>query len=275
MCNTILSTTASFPELPKAWGLIFVTMDSHFCLQSHGDPHSRRSTRVVAEKPNHQSTPSTNHKCCSGDGVHGCGCGCPCCTCRHKPVKDESNRTAYTSEGARDIPRSGTSDYDMGGSSLDSHGSGQSQISNNSYEAQDPTNEHLAMGSSHENPYIHRATATIATFTAAFDAEDEDDEHPYHRFLSPSTSFQPPSDESSGLLFGNMDGSSMMVGLDGSESGMASNLSTYESAWHNMTVSQAVTGTGESFPVRNNFLRLTPECRHERTRQMCRYCVHY
>jgi len=162
----------------------------------------------------------------------------------------------------------------MRGSSLDSNSSSQSQISNNSHEAQHTINHALSMENSHENNHVYRATTTIANFTAAFDAqEEEEDQHPYLDFISPRNS---PSDDYSDLSFENMDGSSMVVGLDGSESGIASTLSNYESAWqHSMTVSQVIAGAGESFPVRNNFLRLTPECRHERTRQMCRLCIHY
>lgn len=241
-----------------------------------GIPDRRVSIPVIAATPNHQNNKGTNHTCCSGDGVYGCGCRCRGCTCRYQPLKNESNRNAYTSEGGIDIPSVGTSDYDMRGSSLDSDISGQSQILNNSYEVQDPIHDRLATDNFHETDHMHRATAAIRNVTAVFPS-DEEDEHPWRQFISPSQSLQAPSDDSSGMVFENMEGSSMMMEPDESDNGVASSLSHYESAFprHSMTISQIITGTGESFPIPNNFLRLTPECRHERTRQMCKLCIHY
>jgi hypothetical protein len=276
LCNTTLSVPASI-EPSTAVCVVFVTMDTQFRL-STGNPDGsvprRISAPVIPGTPSHQPLKSTNHTCCSGGHVHGCGCGCPSCICpRYRPFKDESNRNAYTGQGGLDIPRGDMSDYDMRASSLNSNDSDQSHLTNNSYEVRGPINDRLATETIHQPNYMQRATAAIDTATAAFNSDDED-EDPWPHFISPGDS--PASEDFSGMMFGNIEGSSMMIEMGGSNSGDTSSLSNYSSAFpqHSMTISQVVAGTGTSFPV-NNFLPLTPECRHERTRQMCRHCIHY
>lgn len=248
-------------------------MDTQFRLRPTDNPGGSVARRfTVPATPRHQPIKSTNHTCCSDGHVHGCGCDCRSCSCRYKPFKDESNRNAYNGQGGIEISRGDMSDYSMRASSFNSNDSDQSHLMNNSYEVQGPLNDRLATETIRQNNYMHRSTAAIEIPTTAFNSYDED-EDPWPHFISPGSS--PAFDDSPGE-FESMEGSSMINWTGGSNSGDASSLSTYDSAFtrHSMTISQAVAFTGTSFPV-NNFLPLTPDCRHERTRQMCRHCIHY
>lgn len=254
---------------------MFATMDRRSRPQppgnSDGSVPRRRSAVVVGGTPHHQNIKSTIYACCSGGHVHGCGCDCPGCSCRSIPFKNESNRNAYNGEGGVPIPGTDRSDYSTRASSLNSNDSGLSRELENSYEAEDPLHEWLATEDIHRPNYMH--DALIEHVDTAFN-QDDVDEFPFRHFISPGHGTA--SYASSSMIFENMEGSSMRTEMGGSNSAFASNLSDYQSAWtqHSMTTSQAVACTGTSFPV-NNFLPLTPECRHERTRQMCRHCFHY
>jgi len=256
---------------------MFATMDRRSRPQpigtSNGSVPRRRSAPVVRGIPNHQNIKSTVYSCCSGGHIHGCGCDCPGCSCRSVPFKNESNRNAYNGEGGVPIPGTYRSDYSTGASSLNSEDSGLSRELENSYEAEDPLNDWLATEDLHQTHRMHYAL--IQHVEAAFNPDDVD-ESPFNYFLSPPLSGSTSSEDSSGLIFENMEGISTRTDMGGSNSAFPSSLSDYQSArlQQSMTTSQVIAGTGTSFPA-NNFLPLTPECRHERSRHMCRHCFHH
>lgn len=118
----------------------------------------------------------------------------------------------------------------------------------------------------------YSVTAVIQDVDAVFASDDDDDPNQWPEFYSQIDSQSSIHHTDDDLE--NMAGNSMFMEVDEPTDSAASILSTYEFGFQSVTASQYLICTGTSFSG-NNFLPLTPDCRHERTRQMCAHCMHY
>lgn len=246
--------------------------------------HRRASAPAPSTKRSkHDNTKPPTGTCCSGDH-HGCGCGCRSCSCRSRLIKDESNREAYSGQGGRQgipSPENGLPDTvsRYAPSSIGTEDSRylNHQSFNNSFEMHDHLNNRLPA----RDLRLDTSGATRSRYAASEMSDDTD--HPWHRFLSSADSLDPMSpqgEDSSGMLIPGFETDSMLVHTPAPSNDDRSLLSSqYEDFFtsQSTTASQLLTGTGTAFTDQfsNQFLRLTPECRHTRTRQMCQQCMHY
>jgi len=244
-------------------------------------PESGRQRRAAAPLPtpntnNHNNPHTAPGTCCCGDHVHSCGCGCLTCSCRNIPVQDESNREVYSGQGGPCIPSPANGLPDQVSrfpSSVATNDSRHMNMEsfNNSFEVHDRLNDRLTAANLNRHNAINiNTTRRIRNRYAASDS-DEDDRDPASLFLSPIDTphdTPPPADSSRMILAENMDDSSMFLETGGPSSGDMSMLSSqYAASFSRQSVSasQLLNGTGAVFS--NQFLRLTPDCRHARPRQ--------
>lgn len=230
------------------------------------DANQRRASAPTTsvKRANHTNTHPSSSTCCSG-GHHGCGCGCRNCSCQIIPVRDESNREAYSGQGGPGIPRSA---YGFPGrasrlaSSIDTEGPG--QLNNNSYEVHDDWNERFPPGTRARNhPVDTHREQTQPNYDAASFSEDD---HPWHHFTS--RDHMSPRDELSDIF---PDDIADDISMSPEHGGLDSrNLSIYEALFppSSVSASQNLIGTGTGFAgvgggvAVDQFLSLTPEHRH-------------
>lgn len=240
-------------------------------------PETRRASAPATRpfKNNHPFN-QENQTCCSGGHAHGCGCSCPTCCCRSKPVQNNPNQTNYNGEGGHNVPEPeiDATHTELRSSSVNTNNSGFSTNAyiNNSWEAQLPLSARMMTEDFGPDRHTYSATAAIQNVEAAFTSNDVDDDgHEWGDYISPpeSQSFMEQSDDD---LENMADSMHMEIGEPTDDA--ATLLSTYSNGFASATGSHCLTGTGTFF-TGNNFLRLTPDCRHEKTRQMCGHCMHY
>lgn len=216
---------------------------------------------------------------CLGDHCqcHGCGCGCRSCSCRTQPIQTESNREVYSGEGGP-APSPQNGPLDRASSSINTGHSGPShnESFSNILTVQDYLNARLTAVNlaRHDsvNTYIRqRQTEDVVSVS------DEESDNPWPFFVDLADSLDHMSlyaDTPGGG--GRMNDSSMAFERGGSNSCAMSMLSSQcEASFHSQSVaaSTLLKGTGAAFA--NQFLPLTPECRHARTHPMSRQYGHY
>lgn len=237
--------------------------------------HRRASAPVFAFAKKNHDLNSNNQPCCSDGDTRGCGCSCRTCCCRFNPAQTKANQHNYNDERGKAIPTPfldatkntfKSSSVNTNDSCFTAH-----EYISNSWEAQPPFGARIMADDFGQSRPAYSATTAIKDVNVVFTSDDDDDDDPnqwpeFYSRMDGQLSIRNTDDD-----LENMTGNSMAMEMgDSLTNSAASILSTYELGFQ----SQYLICTGTSFSG-NNFLPLTPDCRHERTRQMCAHCMHY
>ncbi|RVX75919.1 hypothetical protein B0A52_00276 [Exophiala mesophila] len=230
--------------------------------------HRRASAPAFAFARKNYDLNHNFQPCCHDSDMHRCGCTCRSCCCGIKPAQNNPKQHNYNEKQGQAItpgPLVAFTNSPFQPSSVstsDSCFSAHEDISN-SWEAQAPLSARMMADDFGRPQPAYGVEAAIHDVELAF-ASDDEDPNQWPEFTSPIES--EPSSHHTDDDLEVMAGSSLFSCMDVDE--------PTEAGFQSVTASQYLVCTGTSF-TGNNFLPLTPDCRHERTRQMCAHCMHY